>query len=127
MTHFNPESSFDVRAVSLLEPAAGIPVMTTLSDCSQHIQTFLGLNQFTSSNLNGLLNYWIRHVEWMPPTWKNLLLIIRLLSQDELAQRMETYLLSGGTEELPSPTRGKQGEGNSVICSYCHCVLCAVF
>ena len=106
---FNGESSFSLRAVSLLEPAAGIPVVTTLTDYTRHIQIFLGLAQYTNLDLNGLLNYWISSVQWLPPSWRNLLLIIRLLNLDELAQRMETYLSAGATEEL-SPTRGKQGE-----------------
>ena len=106
---FNQESSFSLRAVSLLEPAAGIPVMTTLTDYTRHIQIFLGLAQDTNLDLNGLLNYWISSVQWLPPSWRNLLLIVRLLNLDELAQRMETYLSAGATEEL-SPTRGKQGE-----------------
>ena len=100
-THFNPESSFDMRDLSLLEPAAGIPVMRTLSDFSQHIQGFLGLaTSFHLLDLNTLLDYWISNVRQVPPTWKNLLLIIRLLNLDDLAQWMETYL-SGATEEQP--------------------------
>ena len=106
---FNRESSFSLRAVSLLESAASIPVMTTLTDYTRHIQNILGLTFYLNLDLNGLLNYWISSVQWLPPSWKNLLLIIRLLNLDELAQRMETYLSAGVTEEL-SPIRGKQGE-----------------
>ena len=95
--------------MSLLEPAAGIPVMKTLSSHTWHIQNFLGLDQYLYLDLNGLLNHWISSVWWLPPSWRNLLLIIRLLNLDELAERMETYLSAGATEEL-SPTRGKQGE-----------------
>ena len=113
-----------MKAVSLLETAAGIPVRKTLNNYTRHIQISLGLIQFTYLDLNALLDYWINYVQHIPPTWKNLLQIIRQLNLNELAQRMETYL-SGGTEEL-SPTRGKQGEGNSISCSYCHCVLCGV-
>ena len=99
MTPFNRESSFTLRAISLLESAAGIPVMTTLSSHTWHIQIFLGLDQYPYLDLNGLLNYWIANVQWLPPSWRNLLLIIRLLNLDELAQRMETYLSAGATEE----------------------------
>ena len=95
--------------MSLLEVAAGIPVMTTLTDYTRRIQIFLGLAQDTNLDLNRLLNYWISSVQWLRPSWRNLLLIIRHLNLDELAQRMETYLSIGATEEL-SPTRGKQGE-----------------
>ena len=106
---FNPESSFTLRSVSLLEPAAGIPVMTTLTEYTWHIRIFLGLAQYANLDLDGLLNYWISCVQWLPPSWRNLLLIFRLFNLDELAQRMETYLSAGATEEL-SPTKGKQGE-----------------
>ena len=97
---FNGESSFSLRAVSLLEPAAGIPVMTTLTDYTQHIQILLGPAQYTNLDLNELLNYWISNVQWLPPTWRNLFNIIRWLGLNELAQRMETYLSAGATEEL---------------------------
>ena len=110
VTPFNPESPFNMRALSLLESAAGIPVMNSLSDYTQRIEGILGPVEFHHTDLNTLLNYWISNVRWVPPTWKSLLLIIRLLNLDDLAQQMETYL-SGATEEL-SPTSGSDGEGN---------------
>ena len=111
MSPFNQESSFSLRAVSLLESAAGIPVMKTLTDYTRHIKNILGLTTITYVDLKVLLNDWIGGTQkiYAPATWRNLLLIIRLLNLDELAQRMETYLSAGATEEL-SPTRGKQGE-----------------
>ena len=85
--------------------------MTTLSDYTQRIKNILGLTRITYVNLKVLLNDWIggKRKIYEPATWRNLLLIIRLLKLDELAQRMETYLSAGATDEL-SPTRGKQGE-----------------
>ena len=83
--------------------------MRILTDCSRQIQISLGLALDTDLDLNGMLNYWISDIQWLPPSWKNLLLIIRQLKLDELAQRMVTYLSIGAAEEL-SPTRGKQGE-----------------
>ena len=109
MTPFDPESPFTLRAVSLLESAAGIPVMSTLSNYTHHIQNILGLSMTTDLDLNGVLDYWISGVQRLLPSWQNLLLIICHFHQDDLAQRMETYLSTGATEEL-SPTRGKQGE-----------------
>ena len=109
VTPFNCESLFTLRALSLLEPAAGISVVTTLTDYTQCIQIFLGLPQDTNLDLNELLNYWKISEYWLPPSWRNLLLIVRLLNLDDLAQWMESYLSAGATEEL-SPTRGKQGE-----------------
>ena len=110
MTAFDPESSFTLRALSLLESAADIPVMTTLSDYTRLIKNILDLPTTINLDLNGVLNYWISGLLWLPPSWRNLFLIIRhLLHHDELAQRMKTCLSAGATEEL-SPTRGKQGE-----------------
>ena len=110
MTPFYPESSFTLGAVSLLESAAGIPVMTILSDYTEAIENELHIHVFLP-DLNALLTTWLRYpaAGSMPPSWRNLLKIIRLLHHDELAQRMETYLSAGATEEL-FPTRGKQGE-----------------
>ena len=111
--------------MSLLESAAGIPVMTTLSDYTHLIQNILGLPVTFNLDLNGVFNYWISAVVWLPPSWRNLLLIIRLLHQDELAQRMETYLSAGAAEEL-SPTRGKQGDYLIIIELYIlHCYIIA--
>ena len=110
MTPFTPESSFDMRALSLLEAATGISVITTLNDYTLRIQNILGLTTVSNHDLRLLLNYWISNLQEVPPSWKNLLLIIRLLSLDDVAQRMQTYL-SGAAEEV-FPTRGKQGEGN---------------
>ena len=85
--------------------------MTTLSNYTHKIQNILDLPVTICINLdlNGLLSYWMKGKQWLPPSWRNLLQIICLLHQDELAQRMETYLSARATEEL-SPTRGKQGE-----------------
>jgi hypothetical protein len=108
VTPFDPESSFTLRAVSVLQSGAGIPLMIILRVYIRHIQKILGLP--FNLDLNGVLNYWISGVHWLSPSWQNLLLIVRrFLHQGKLAQRMETYLSAGATERL-SPTRGKQGE-----------------
>ena len=110
MTRFDPESTFTLRAVSLLESFAGIPVMTTLSNYTLLLQMILGLSMTINRDLKGMLKNWISGEPWLPPSWRNLLLIVRrLLHLDELAQRIETCLSARATEEL-SPTRGKQGE-----------------
>ena len=90
-----------MKALPFLEAAAGIPVMRTLSDYTRHIQNMLGLVQFVTFDLKSLLSVWINklNVQWIPPTWKNLLLIIRLFNQDEVAQQVETYLSARATEE----------------------------
>ena len=111
MASFDPESSFTLRALSLLESTAGIPVMTTLSNHmhTRSIKNILHLPMTTNLDLNGALNYWIRSKRGLSSSWRNLFLILRFLHQDELAQVMETYLSGGAREEL-SHTRGKLGE-----------------
>ena len=84
--------------------------MSTLSDYTQRIHSILGLPPSDISDLNSILHYWIGGVCQISPTWKNLLLIIRLLNLDDLAQRMETYL-SGAIKELSS-IGGEEGEGS---------------
>ena len=108
MTHFNPETSFNMRALFLLE-AAGIPVMRTLSDYTQQIKKEVHIHVFPP-DLNSLLETWLGYpaAGSIPPTWRNLLQTIRLLDLDELAQRMETYL-SGAMEEH-SPVSEIEGE-----------------
>ena len=96
MTPFNLDSPFYLKDLSSLEAASGIQVMSTLSNYNQQIQIILGL--VMNLELMSVLEYWERKTGHLPPTWKNLLLIIRLLDLDELAQRLETYL-SGETEE----------------------------
>ena len=94
-----------------MEAAAGIPLMSILSDYTRHIQRIFNLS-LPNFELSTLFNIWINSdIKQMPPSWKNFLLIIRLLNLNELALRMETYLLS---EEL-SPTIGKLGERNVLV------------
>ena len=94
-----------MRALSSLKEA-GIPVMRTPSDYTKRIQNILGLATFTDFNFNSLLDYWITNVGQVPPSWKSLLLIIRQLNLDDLAQKMESYL-SGAVEEQPRHSEEK--------------------
>ena len=115
MSIFNPNSPFKMEVLSVLEPAAGIPVLRTLSNYTQHIQNILGLTHYTKLDLSGVLNYWLSNNDivqhQVPPSWRNLFLIIRLLNLDELAQRMEACLSIGATKEFsPTRSRRKQGE-----------------
>ena len=99
VTPFNPDSPFDMRTLSLLEAAAGIPVIRTLKKYTQQIQNILSFVKISDFGLKTLLNFWLRNAKHILPTWKNLL-IIRLLNLDELAERIETYLSAGATEDL---------------------------
>jgi hypothetical protein len=122
VTPFDPESSFTLRAVSLLESAAGIPVMRTLRDYTDIIEKELHIHNIFPPNLSTLLKTWLGYPAAgnIPPSWRNLFNIIRLLHQDELAQRMETYLSVGATEEpnemvIEEVTGEEQGERYNII------------
>ena len=104
--NFDPDQPFTKNAIILMEAAAGIPVMNTLQNYTQcrMIQKILGLVTTPSLDLtsSSLLYYWMRNEQHLPPTWKNLFLIIRLINLDDLAQKMETYLsCSGSIREQP--------------------------
>ena len=102
---YDPDSQFTMSALSRLEDV-GIPVMTSLFVNTYLFRQVLSviipyLSVFYDTPL--LLNAWISYgmSSSLPPTWKNLLLIIRLLNLGELAQQVETYL-SGSIEEQHS-------------------------
>ena len=99
MTLFNPANLFNINALSSVEAAADIPVTHTLTDYAQNIQNIFGLPTIPNFDLKCLLEYWLKDAGVISLSWKNLLLIIRLLNLDELAHRMETYL-NGATEKL---------------------------
>lgn len=96
MTPYDPDSLFTMSALSRLE-CIGIPVMTSLSNIKiQLLQDMLSIiipNAYVYTHPTSLLNAWLScDVSSHTSTWKSLLLIIRLLNLDDLAQRMETYL-----------------------------------
>ena len=77
VTPLNLKSLFNRKALDSLEEA-GIPLIST--------------HHFA---LSCLVNACLGDAH---PTWKNLLLIIRLLHQDDLAKQVETYLTEGKLE-----------------------------
>ena len=105
VTSYDPDMQFSISALSRLE-GIGIPVMTSLEINTPLLQHFLSTfvpDAYTYIHLESLLNAWLSSGVFssLRPTWRNLLLIIRLLNQDDLAQRMESYL-SGTAEEQHS-------------------------
>ena len=130
VTSYNQDSQFTTSALSRLE-GVGIPVMTSLNNSVNFFQQILGVLRSISypsafPNASSVLNAW--SLSGIPsrrlPTWKNLLLIIRLLNLDDLAQRIETYL-SGMTDqeerysssELSEAERESKGELISHMCT----------
>ena len=112
VTSYDPDSLFTMSALSRLE-GVGIPILTSLEtniQLLQHVLSFIPTSH-TYTQSTSLLDAWLSchsgvssHIS---PTWKNLLLIIRLLNLDDLAQRMETYLSGVTMKEYYL----KKGEG----------------
>ena len=103
--HFNLEASFTMKTLRSLE-AAGIPLLSSLSNYAQIMQNALGLFPLHDLDLNFLLSYWVRNDTSIPPSWKNLLLVIRLLNLEDLAQLTEMFLRGTTSERMILPTKG---------------------
>ena len=132
VTSYNPDSQFTTSALSRLEDV-GIPVMTALNNSVNFFRQILGVLRSISypsafPNATSVLSAWLFSGMFsrLLPTWKNLLLIIRLLNLDDLAQRIETYL-SGVTDQgerysgsgLSEAERESKGE---LISHKCTCI-----
>ena len=65
------------------------------------IQEALGFPPHPSHSLITLLDTWLNGGGNVPPTWKNLLSLIRQLHLDDLAQQVETYLSGVTAEQHP--------------------------
>ena len=98
VTPYDPDSQFTMKALSQLE-TSGIPVLSSL-DIMKSFQQFLGLSEPTTYTPALVLDSWLRGLSNVPPTWKNLLLIICQLNLDSLAQQIETYLSGGTVKEM---------------------------
>ena len=101
VTSCDPDSQFTTLALSRLK-GVGIPVMTSLNANIQLLQQVLVTfvpDTYIYTDTKSLLQVWLSYGVScrLPPTWKNLFLIIRLLNLNDLVQRMESYL-SGATD-----------------------------
>ena len=121
VTSYDPDSQFTLSALFQLE-GVGIPVMTVLNNNIQFVQKVLSTfvpNVFAYTYATSLFNTWLSY-HWfssLRPTWRNLLLIIRLLNLDDLAKRMEIYLSAGATdlEEQHSDSKaGSESKGELI-------------
>ena len=95
---YDPDSQFTTTVLFYMEEV-GIPVMSSLDTNFKHLQKFLSpciIRAHTYTTTSSLLDTWLSYDSnafcYLPPTWRNLLMIIRLLNLDDLAQRMETCL-----------------------------------
>ena len=97
VTCFNPESNFTIKALYSLADA-GIPLMSSLNYYTWPIMTMLSVYGI---DLNSLFNLWLMGMGNIPPTWRNLLQIVRQLNLDDLAYQVETYLQKSTSEHQP--------------------------
>lgn len=100
VTSYDPDSHFSMSGLSRLE-GIGIPITFSLDtdiQFLQHIFNTLVPNAHTYTHTSSLLNAWLSYgvSSHLPPTWKNLLLIIHLLNLDV---RIETYLSGAKYQE----------------------------
>ena len=81
-----------MATLTRLEGAAGIPVMSELEDKSHEFQAVIRVRQHSVSDA---MKKWLTSpvLSRIVPTWKNLLLVLRLISLDGLAKQIETHLL----------------------------------
>ena len=94
VTSFNADNKFTMEALSRVE-AAGIPLISSLNNYTQQIVTMFDLSSLSSLDLITVLKIWSSCGEKAPPTWRNLLQVIRQLHLDDLAQQVEAYLCGG--------------------------------
>ena len=120
VTPYDPNSRFTTEALSRLTER-GIPVLRFLSINIKSFRHLLGFSEpviYTHYNLALVLNSWMRGFSNVPPTWRNLLLVIRQLNLDSLGQLTETYL-SGRIVKEPTITRESEviiaGEGERIM------------
>ena len=93
VTPFNTDKPFNLRDLSLLE-AVGLPVMSSLKDCS-HLKRKQGSISLAEpwNEIKKLLHWSSSKTAGsVRPTWRNLLKLLRQLQMDDLAGQVETYL-----------------------------------
>ena len=83
---------FTMDTLTRLEGAAGIPVMSELEDKSHEFQAIIRVK---TPSVSDAIKKWLTSpvLSRIVPTWKNLLIVLRLISLDDLAKQIETYLL----------------------------------
>ena len=56
------------------------------------------------------------HQTSLKPTWKSLLLVLRLINLDHLAEEINTYLSGGAAKQLPEgPSASKEQDSKRII------------
>ena len=95
---YNPNEKFSFESLSLLESAAGIPLLSELKQRRRDFLRLIRVKQTTA--LNDALKRWITdgvpsHIQ---PTWKNIRLLLCLLDLDELECKVGRVLNESDTQ-----------------------------
>ena len=81
---------FTFAALTQLEKREGIPVLTELEAKNHEFQAVIRVKQ---PNLSWAIDKWLTTAvkSRITPTWRNLLLVLRLINLDHVADDIEAY------------------------------------
>ena len=110
---FDPEGLITTYALYRLEKF-GIQVRREMSAKNKDFQAVLRVKQ---PDTNLAMIHWINNAQKsvIKPTWRNLFLLLRLISLDHLAKKMELYFTGIPIEGVIDEARS--GEGNHTVSS----------
>ena len=100
------DSVFTMASLTQLEAVAKIPVLTELKAKNSEFQAVIRVKQ---SDVSWAINKWLTTsvLSRIKPTWKNLLLVLRLIHLDSIADQIVVYFK---THPLSS-IQGREGKG----------------
>jgi len=86
-----PEGHFTTCALDRLELAAGISIHNRLASKFLAIASALCLDDPTLGSLSDVFDRWLSGKSSLPPTWQVLLVILRDIKLEELAQEIDDF------------------------------------
>ena len=104
---------FTFAALTQLEKREGIPVLTELEAKIHEFQAVIRVKQ---PDLTCAINKWLTApvLSCIKPTWKNFLLVLRLINLDQLADDIEAYSMKYSLSWLKEDRGIVHGENRSV-------------
>ena len=104
------DSVFTMASLTQLEAVAKIPVLTELKAKNSEFQAVIRVKQ---PDVSWAINKWLTTsvLSRIKPTWKNLLLVLRLIHLDSIADQIVVYFK---THPLSS-IQGREGKGKGSV------------
>ena len=118
---YHPQNKFSLSAVNRIQVGANINLLPTLEQTPESlsdlqmeagfnlagsIDPFYSKNSFVAKYISG----WVDCPSALPPTWKNLLMVLKQLKEVSLANKIEKYLTEStehvGKHGIPKPING---------------------